>query len=180
MELACLELRPIVVDEDFPADLELECVLAEGFHSVKEDQDHAEQTTYVGQGSIDACVRTIVLKNKIWLSKEDPDKFIGVYDLKIANNWSFIQWEPLLSVDIGLRLRKYTFISIDLILREEDMATHPHHIRKLEIWSILKHIIQVILLTGVNDRVGEVNIEFEGLLIEESSAKSGGIDTTTS
>lgn len=65
MELACLELRSIIVDEDFPADLELKGVLTEGLHSVEEDQDHAEKTTNVCESSIDTSVRTIILKDKI-------------------------------------------------------------------------------------------------------------------
>lgn len=60
------------------------------------------------------------------------------------------------------------------------MAANAHHIRKLEVRSILKHVIQVILLAGVDDGVDEVDVEFKGLLIEEGSAESSGIDTTAS
>lgn len=57
------------------------------------------------------------------------------------------------------------------------MAADAHHVRELEVGSVLQHVIEVVLLAGVDDGIGEVNIELEGLLVEERSAESSGVNT---
>lgn len=141
MEPTWLEFIPIIVDEEFPAYLELKCVFAEGLHPYEQDQRHAEKTTHVSKGSIETRVRAIVLQDEVWFPEKDSNELISVDDLEVADNWSFVQANSLLSGDISHWLRKDAFVGIDLILREEDVATDAYHISELEVRSILQHII---------------------------------------
>lgn len=141
MELFCLEFFPIVVDKEIATYFELKCVFTVCLHPVEENQDHAEKTTHVGKSSIETCVRAIILQDEVCLSEEDSDEFVSVDDLEVADHWSFIQGDSLLTGDIRHWLRKDAAICVDLVLREEDVAADAHHICELEVRSIFQHVI---------------------------------------
>jgi hypothetical protein len=88
------------------------------------------------------------------------DIFVCIYNLEIIDNWALIENQSSFSCYIEKRLREETMVSVDFILREVEIAAHPNCVCKFKVNCIFKDIIEIVLLVGVYNRIGEINTQF--------------------
>jgi hypothetical protein len=88
------------------------------------------------------------------------DIFICINNLEVIDNWAFIENQASFSCDIEKRLGKETMVSVDFILREIEIAAHPNCVCKFKVDCIFKDIIEIVLLVGIYNRIGEINTQF--------------------
>ncbi len=166
-----MELLVFFVFQDITAYLILIGILTHHPESIEEDHDHPKQAPQVCESHIKAGVGTIILVDDICLFKVDLNELISAKDLRVTNHRALDESQPFLSFNVSDWLRPYRIICIDLVLSEEHMAVNPHLVSELEVGSILKNVIQIFLLAGIDDRVGKV-----GTKLECSIAYSGVIN----
>lgn len=161
MEFLAFKLFVFFVFEEIAANLILIGILTHHPESIEEDHDHSKQTSQVGKSNIKAGVGTIILVDHICLSQMDLNEFISAKNLRVTNHRALDESQSFFSLNFSDWLGPYRIICIDLVLSEEHMAVDSHLVSELEVGSILEDIIQISLLAGVNDGVGEVGTKLE-------------------